>query len=439
MITLIVEQITDQDFHCINSVVCCQQKAYTGEQRFNWQLGNRIQLQRLVDAGVVKLVTVEQAAADPQPNTFFLVTVPEVRGTFDTAWIYWLRPETVQYLQQYRTPILISQPAEYDLHHSVMQHNGLVHSELLKHLHFALCHRGLPANSIVLHNISVCYRNLQFNDRKIFTVYSKSWVIVAQETVTKHDHNSLVTVEQHQNTAKDRDFVCFNRAPRELRCLFMLSQQQHLSNGHVTFLGEHPANVRLSSDELSGFFNAACWAFVKSSSHRDQYVSKMPAVLSQLPMEIAEDTANRENHTVSNPHTNHTRSRAWFEVVIETHDISEDDFDVAVLSEKVFWPILNQMPFILLGHRKNNRLLQDLGFKTYEEDFGVDLVSEGEIHQRLDAVDAALGWFATLSHDQKKSWYSNLTHKIRHNYQHLISTNWAELEKDQLRNIGPLC
>jgi hypothetical protein len=438
MITLVVEQITNDNFYCINSWLCNQQQAHTGEKRFNWQLGNRIQIQRLIDLGVARVVTVDQAIAQPKPDTFFLVTVPEVGGTFDTAWVYWLKPKTVRYLQQYQIPIMLSQPAEYDLQHSMLQDGKLVHNELLRHLHFTLCHNGLAYNTLVLHNISNCYRDLLLNGRKIYTVYSKSWVIVAQETGTKKESSGLITAQQHLGTVKDKDFVCFNRAPRELRCLFILSQLQHLHRGLVTFLGEHPANVQLNTNQLAEFFQAACKAIAASGEHSERYISRIPKVLPFLPMKIAEETAYKENHTVSNPHINQARTRAWFEIVIETHDIGRDNFDVGLLSEKVFWPILNQMPFILMGHRKNNQLLKDLGFMTFENDFGVDLCAEAEIYQRLDALSDSLSWFASLSEQQKTVWLNGLQHKIHHNYQLLINTNWAELERDHLRNIGPV-
>lgn len=426
------------DFDCINTNLSKLQEFTTGHKRQNWNDGNKVQWDRLISTGNVELISYEQMYSiedeiDKYP-TFYLVTVPEIGGMFDTGWIYWLPKNTLNFLKSTGIPILLSQPGEFGFEWIDSNDKFAWLSHVFIYFMNKLRSEGL-SNKIIIHNMSKLFMGLE--DREMFceSVYSRQWI--EHVKIKENLSSGTITYEQHlENFDNKKLFFSSNRAPREARCLLLLSllKHNHLDLGHMSFLCEAPATNKLSKEEIAGYFKAFR-LFSEPYTSSDDYQNYYDSVVDMLPIELDVNVDSRNKHVILNDDINHFRLNALFEIVVETHDFSKEPVQAGVLSEKVFWPMLNQMPFILMGHRRNIDLLHELGFETFEKDFNVSMLNDSDIFVQADCVNRAIAKFNNYSKQHRLDWLKldSVKNKILHNYNHLISTDW---NNNEIENLG---
>jgi hypothetical protein len=149
-----------------------------------------------------------------------------------------------------------------------------------------------------------------------------------------------------------------------------------------------------------------------------------------LPIELEEDKQLQHEHVLANKSINKYRLGAFFEIVTETHDYTKESVQAGVLSEKVFWPILNQMPFIVLGHRGNTRLLHELGFKTFDEELFIESHPGDSLNMRTEYINRVIKYFYNLNKEERLTWLKqdSVREKIKYNYDKLVNTDWNQDE-----------
>jgi len=425
------------DFDCINSNLSKQQEFATSYKRTNWNDGNKIQWHRLISSGNVELVSHEQMFSieeDLSTNknktpTFYLVTIPEINCTFETGWIQWLPDNVRHFLKGTGIPILISQPGEFGFEWLEQYNSEIRISAEYSAFSRKLAREGFN-NPVVLHNMSKIYMDLNTDQRKLESVYSRQWFKHASSL--DNISRGVLTYEQHlKNVSNKKIFFCSNRAPREARCLLLLSMLKYdtLKEGHFSFLCESPATVKLSNDEVDEYFSSL--AFHNGAKDYNDYIDRAKAL---LPIVLEENTELQQEHVLSNSSINIHRLNSLFEIVTETHDITKESIQAGVLSEKICWPILNQMPFIILGHRKNTQLLQDLGFKTFDYDFMISSNPTESIFDRTEYINKVIKLFTTMTPLDRFNWLNNdsIRDKIKHNYDLLVNTDWNQHEVNAL-------
>lgn len=425
------------DFSCINMHISHMQESFTGVKRFNWTEGNKIQLRRLINSSNVELISWEEmfAVVDEVKYvpTFFVVSIPEINSMFETNWVYWLTDDAKAFLRETNVPILLTQPGEFGF--EWIESNEHMTSPTHLHTHFdnRLSVEGI-CNPIIIHDMSELYFDPNPPGRKYHSVYSTQWI--EHVKISSENTQCLITYEQHlENINNKKIFFCSNRAPRELRCLLLLSLIKHnnLDKGNISFLCESPANVKLDLDQTMAYFDSLFnWMTIDPNEY-SEYVDR---ALELLPIELDEDVNLRQDHVLTNATINTYRLNSLIEIVTETHDFTKESAKVAVLSEKAFWPIANQMPFIMLGHRRNNDLLHDLGFKTFEDDLIVPSAPTSSCYQRVEYINNVIKTFNNMTDNARFNWLNSdkLKEKIQHNYNHLFTTKWNEVEIQSLVN-----
>jgi hypothetical protein len=421
------------DFNCINMHISKIQEFETGIKRFNWNAGNKIFLKRLIDSGNVELVSRDQMFLyenDVQyVPTFFVVTIPEINGMFETGWLYWLTDNVKQFLARTGIPILLTQPGEYGFSWLSSAGETVITSGHFIFFNNRLSDEGLT-NNVVIHNMSKIYMNVNPTGRIYHSIYSRQWI----EHVKITSKDGLITYEDHlSNIANKKAFFCSNRAPREYRCLLFLNllKNNNLDKGYFSFLAESPANVKMTREQVAAYFSSLFeWTGQHTEEEFKDYVDQ---ALDMLPLQLNENVELRKDHVITNRDINQYRLNSFVELVTETHDITKESLSAGVLSEKTFWPIINQMPFINLGHRRNNELLKELGFETFENDFSTP-VTTGNMFQKIDYVNGLIAEIDSMSDSDKFNWYNNIhiREKIKHNYNLLVNTDWNENEIDAL-------
>lgn len=429
------------DFNCIGMKLSSMQEFFTGNSRINWANGNKVQLKRLINGGNVEVVSHEQmySVVHDLHNTptFYVVTISEIGTMFETNWIYWLPKNVLSFLKETGIPIIISQPGEFGFEWLDTDFENAWYGQLVINFNNRLHQEGL-INPIVIHNMSKIYMDLSVERRKMSSVYSRQWI--EHVTLPSNLSRGLLTYEDHVENAENKKiFFCSNRAPRESRCLLLLSLLHHenLDNGYLSFLCEAPANVKLTDEQIEGYFNALKYFSNPNDKYYIDYAKHIDKAMSLLPIELEEDKALQLEHVLPNKSINKYRLNSLFEIVTETHDFTKESVQAGVLSEKVFWPMLNQMPFILLGHRRNTTLLKELGFETFDEDMFVESHPNQSLTERIEYINAVIKHFYNLNYSHEKhprqhraEWLmqDSIRDKIKHNYNKLISTDWNQNE-----------
>jgi hypothetical protein len=104
------------------------------------------------------------------------------------------------------------------------------------------------------------------------------------------------------------------------------------------------------------------------------------------------------------------------------------------LTEKIFKPIVLQMPFILVGCAHNLEYLRGYGFKTFSDfwDESYDTIEDPIL--RLQAVTTILKDIATMSPTQQKSMLKDMLPVLEHNYNlfndpDFIRNEWKYLQQ----------
>jgi hypothetical protein len=161
-----------------------------------------------------------------------------------------------------------------------------------------------------------------------------------------------------------------------------------------------------------------------------EYSKYIDTALKMLPIELEEDKQLQHEHVLANKSINKYRLGAFFEIVTETHDYTKESVQAGVLSEKVFWPILNQMPFIVLGHRGNTRLLHELGFKTFDEELFIESHPGDSLNMRTEYINRVIKYFYNLNKEERLTWLKqdSVREKIKYNYDKLVNTDWNQDE-----------
>jgi hypothetical protein len=201
-----------------------------------------------------------------------------------------------------------------------------------------------------------------------------------------------------------------------------------LNEGHLSFLCEAPANNKLSEQEIKNCFSSL--KYFSNPNFFEPYAEYVEQALEMLPIELAEDTTLKQEHVLVNNSINYHRLNSLIEIVTETHDFTRESVQAGVLSEKIFWPIVNQMPFVVLGHRRNSQLLEDLGFKLFDNDLGVEAHPTVNIFERIEYINRIIRLFANQTAAERFNWLNSevVREKIEHNYNHLVNTDWNQNE-----------
>ena len=420
------------DFNCISMRLSQMQEHFTGVHRVNWVDGNRIQLKRLFNEPNVEIFSHEQMYSIAEEvrtvPTFYVVTISEISAMFETGWVHWLPKNVLSFLRETGVPILLSQPGEFGFEWLDTKEDVCWLSQVYLAFNRRLHKEGL-SNPIVIHNMSKIYMDLRTENRSCESVYSRQWI--EHVKLPSNLERGTLTYQEHlQNVQNKEVFFCSNRGPRESRCLLLLSMIKNntLKDGHLSFLCESPPNVKIEPSELKNYFTSL--KYFSNKNRFKPYEEYIEQALSILPIDLEEDETLKREHVLVNNSINKYRLRSMFEIVTETHDFTKESVQAGVLSEKVFWPIVNQMPFVVMGHRRNSDLLKELGFKTFDEEFIVEAHPTVDIFERVEYIDRIIKIFKNFTAEEKFNWYNSdvVREKIEHNYNLLVNTNWNNNE-----------
>ena len=104
------------------------------------------------------------------------------------------------------------------------------------------------------------------------------------------------------------------------------------------------------------------------------------------------------------------------------------------LTEKIFKPIVMQMPFVLVGARNNLEYLRSYGFKTFNE-FWDESYDDMDNDQRINAVTKLLTDLNSLSIKEKAHLQKHLVPVVEHNFNWFYSQEFENLLWKELTDM----
>jgi hypothetical protein len=128
------------------------------------------------------------------------------------------------------------------------------------------------------------------------------------------------------------------------------------------------------------------------------------------------------NHYLLTPSTLDLYRNTYFSVVTETNFFF--DYEPALfLTEKIFKPIANMHPFIVLGRPKTLSYLKDLGYKTFDNIIDESYDEETEDILRMMMIIKEIKRLCNLSTNELEQFLFHAKEVCEYNYELIMSKN----------------
>lgn len=220
-------------------------------------------------------------------------------------------------------------------------------------------------------------------------------------------------------TEKTKDYLFYNGKVRPHRLLAVaeLKNRNLLANGLVSLTATTHSGESFNFD--------SCVTILKKhkcyNEHVEMFIKEWrPMILDELPENFSKNTVygNSINHY----------SQTFFSIVSETN------IDVKFITEKIYKPIANQHPFIVLGASGILKWLRSQGYETFPEMFDESYDQETEHAKRIYMILDQVEKFCNLSIEEKQKKFNSIKHKLIHNKEHYFSSA-IESSKKEFENL----
>ena len=224
------------------------------------------------------------------------------------------------------------------------------------------------------------------------------------------------TLTYHRNTISKQNFNKLFDNKKILRKKYFMSQNR-LPKNHRFELGLFLYRNNFLKDGFFSFpkiedFNQFGYKFDTSITELKPYVSKF---IKSLPYKIDGVNFTQKKWSYEKFDVEYYL-QSYFSIICENQFTDYDD--QLQFSEKVWKPITNFHPFILLGDRHQIKQLKKWGFKTFEPfiDESYDEIQDTE--QRFKKASNQIKKLCKMSRSELHEWYWSIEKTLRHNYYH---------------------
>ena len=202
--------------------------------------------------------------------------------------------------------------------------------------------------------------------------------------------------------ATKRLFLCMNRMPRKHRRTIVchLLRRGYLGRSLISFRDDKPKQIDFGDLEL------------EAASQELQ--NRQPLIIDcDLPLDF--ESYYRNNDAAVNPGEAWPYRNTYFSIVTETQFRN----DVLFVSEKIWKPIHNLHPFLVVGTPGTLSYIRQLGFRTFMPliDERYDSVVDDE--QRMQALFHAIDVLGKLDENQLRAVLERAEPILLHNIRHL--------------------
>tara|TARA_B100000029_G_scaffold469905_1_gene508251 strand:- start:3720 stop:5087 length:1368 start_codon:yes stop_codon:yes gene_type:complete len=226
---------------------------------------------------------------------------------------------------------------------------------------------------------------------------------------------------------RDKYFLSFNRLPKEQRIalVLMLEKYNLLDKGYVSF-----GNIteECKTDPYTEWQVNLNWEY-----YNKELKPYEKTLMKKLPLVIDRENLDELKYSFELFDISYYLN-SYFQIVTENQ--FTDFEDQLQFSEKVWKPITNFQPFILLGDHLQMSTLRDWGFKTFEPYIDESYDDCLNITDRFRAVEKEILKLCMMSPQEIHEWYWSMEDILIHNYNHFYENFIKDQKKELIRDIS---
>jgi len=215
-----------------------------------------------------------------------------------------------------------------------------------------------------------------------------------------------------QSKIRKKFFLSFNRLPKQHRVDLVLTLEKHnlLDKGYVSFPKE---------DDFWKFetYNG------ELKSHEDSLFSKLPLKIDNIQLDKKKWSYEKFD--------NRFYLDSYFQIVTENQFTSRSD--QLQFTEKIWKPITNFQPFIVLGDRYQLKKLREWGFKTFSPFIDESYDEVLDTKERFSMIEIEINKLCNRPIEEIHDWYWSIEQDLRHNYYHFYG-KWIREHRNSLLN-----
>lgn len=464
-INLIVEDVfeipgdpyptVDYNEYLFKTITCEKPKDRT---KIGWGMGNKMLMYHFIKNGYVCVVN-RNSYVD-QPNSYYLVSIRDQNDLTNANFLNNITQDVVDFLRITRIPILLWYPLEHSGNIDDIITTGLeIRKKLKVDNKILLCalntYKDSQGYDINFGSIDNNIENFEMVPSLGFLInygFSKTNGISLSEQFRK-ENKSILNVDELYKNSKKYDFLCLNSFPRFNRHILLqslyLNEKLWSSNiitikhdvnkieGYKEILIKHLIHSLAIERDL--IFDLELKELPNYNNNLINYVGKNPLInfIKNLftsikfnnlyPPRILDDVESNLNDIFDKEWFQQT----FFSLVTETYCLQNTirkKIELPMITEKTVKAIYNFHPFIIFGHNGSHKLLNSLGFKTYE--YLINLPNDS-MPNNQSTIERLYNLIECLNKFDKNTIDLNrLKEDAMYNYNHLNSVDWCQKQID---------
>jgi hypothetical protein len=243
--------------------------------------------------------------------------------------------------------------------------------------------------------------------------------MVAEYMLSEDFRQSHLTWSQvEQKRTRSRLYLNFNRRNRVHRLLAVVRLQQRglLERGYVSMPDQFEGQTNEDAIEAEGL------RFGIAPTLMQELRAGYTQLRQMLPLRVDVDEMHT-NHAYTHPTWPYLES--WLSVVSESLFFESAPRQI-FFSEKIWKPMMNYHPFLLIGDANSLAELRRLGFRTFDPyiDEAYDGVTDHVT--RLGMVLDEVRRISQMSEGECYSWFIAMRDILIHNFEHLRATRFDQ-------------
>ena len=337
-------------------------------------------------------------------------------------------------------------------------HEGHIRQENYKELHNELLNYNIPANKVIFvsSNVNGKKQYETFCDNMPLLTKSKIHIIEANHMLESsvdiynyvldnnynNDLDKVLPYKQSfvnkqdlddmRDTIREKYFLCYNRVIREYRlALVAMIYKMGLQDKGIISLGAKEVDTA-----FGGVWPDYISSFIEDKKQNEMVSNALKKIKPLYPIDADSDIdanwiykdGEKWGGAVGQwSNFSHQYKRIYFNIVTE----SCYNEDCIYMSEKIFKPISNLVPFIIVSTPFFLKKLREIGYKTFHPWINESYDEEVDNDKRFFMILDEIKRLCSMSKEEIHKWYYEMEDILLYNQEH-----FASYKKQDGNNIG---
>ena len=327
-------------------------------------------------------------------------------------------------------------------------HEGHIRQENYKELHNELLNYNIPANKVIFvsSNVNGKKQYETFCDNMPLLTKSKIHIIEANHMLESsvdiynyvldnnynNDLDKVLPYKQSfvnkqdlddmRDTIREKYFLCYNRVIRDYRlALIAMIYKMGLQDKGIISLGAKEVDIA-----FGGVWPDYISSFIEDKKQNEMVSNALKKIKPLYPIDADSDIdanwiykdGERWGGAVGQwTNFSHQYKRIYFNIVTE----SCYNEDCIYMSEKIFKPISNLVPFIIVSTPFFLKKLREIGYKTFHPWINESYDEEVDNDKRFFMILDEIKRLCSMTKEEIHKWYYEMEDILLYNQEHFAS------------------